>query len=313
MTATSIHVLGGSDRFLIDRHLNTLYDSVFKDGQRNIEKFNFKEHTLQNILDHASTLPMFCSHKACVIDSIKDLNEKQETLLDKWIENPARFSTLILIMDKIDRRKKWFKSIEQKKALYVFDPPKLRDMGPWVDQLAKSHGLKIGPQSSRLLIDHLGPKLALLDQELEKIKLYLHPQTLVEPKHVELLVLKVSGEHVFALADQFFNHQKKSALQTLAHLLNEGTPALVILSLLFRHIKVLLKSHECLNMSPSQAASTLGVPPFAVQNYINQSKKNSPGSLQSLLEKIAFLDRELKSSGINDGLLIEKLILEQNV
>lgn len=102
----------------------------------------------------------------------------------------------------------------------------------WIDQIAKEFEITVDRDGKAALIKAIGCNLSQTHSELEKLKLYIHPETKVLKKHVDELVLKTSGDDVFAFTDQVINRDLKKAYPTLAHLMEEGTVPLVLLTML---------------------------------------------------------------------------------
>jgi DNA polymerase-3 subunit delta len=100
------------------------------------------------------------------------------------------------------------------------------------------------------------------------------------------------------------------ALETLDHLLAQGTPPLVLLSMTTRHFRILIKARHGLHHRTDRSSlpSLLGVPPFVVDRYLAQARKRSPENLKNALRQACRLDHDLKSTGLTPRFLLERTL-----
>jgi DNA polymerase-3 subunit delta len=117
---------------------------------------------------------------------------------------------------------------------------------------------------------------------------------------------------VFAFTDQVINRDLKKAYPTLSHLMEEGTVPLVLLSMLVRHYRILLKVHDGLarRLPSAQLGGYAGVPPFLIQRYTDQAKKINMAKCRTSLKRLQKLDKEFKSTGLSNKILLEQAILK---
>ena len=184
-------------------------------------------------------------------------------------------------------------------------------MPTWVDRIAKRHGVTVTPAARQALVDAVGIHLASLSQHLEKLALYVHPATSVDEPAVGELVLETSGDTIFAWTDQVLEGRIPEALSTLNYLFDTGNPALVMLSMLARHVRILIKAREltAANVSSREYPARLGVPPFAVQRYVEQARRHEASKLQGAMGELARLDHDLKSTGLPAQHLLERTVI----
>lgn len=303
----------GEDAFQKDLFLKSLRKTLFPQGSggMNDDRFDLKETPMAQVLDLANAYPMFAAKKLIVLDCSKDLSQEDEEKLEAYLASPSPHTVLVLCLAKADKRKKFIKFLTDKKLIHPIDPPNLADMPLWVDKICTTRSLKISPSSKRLLIDYVGANLFRLDQELEKIKLFIHPLLTIEDRHVQEMVIKTSGENVFALSDHFFEGKKTAAIQTFRFQLLEGTPPLVMLSLFIRHIKILLTTHwaQKKGIAQNELPKLLGVPPFVVSKYTAQTRQKSREQLKTIFLKLKKMDQEFKSHPVSPELLFEAFLL----
>jgi len=307
-----VQFLIGTDTFQLRHRIEEIRKELFPEGSKgfNDDRLDAKTVDMQEVVDLCNTLPMFASSRLVVLSGIEKLKDEAQEILCRYFEAPSPSTYLICTAQKIDKRTKLFKTLSSKKLITEINPPKTKDLVNWVHRLSSNRDLKVPAQAVQLLIDSVGADLELLDQQIEKLSLYVHPRKEVTPKEVGELVLQTAGEDIFAWTDQVLDGRIKQALETLEYLLNSGDAALALVSLLARHIRILLKAIDLKQkgMEPSEYASVLGVPPFVVGKYLTQSRRFTRAKLITSLKELGKLDRDLKSTGLPSQLLLEKAV-----
>lgn len=258
----------------------------------------------------ANTFSMFAKNRLMIVNQHKDLNEKQEEELLKYIDSPNSTTTIVWKVKKIDKRKKFSKQILTKNVLKTFVQPKPFEMSQWIDQIAKEVGVSVERDAKISMVEAVGCDLSQVHRELEKLKLYIYPESKILKKHIDELVLKTNGDDVFAFTDQVIRGDLKSAFPTLAHLMEGGTVPLVLLSMLVRHYRILLKIHDGISrkLPSTQLGGFAGIAPFLVQRYLDQTKKTNVIRCRSAIKKLQHLDKQFKSTGLSNRILLEEAL-----
>lgn len=307
MKSAPFYLLEESESYQEKRFLDSL-----KTGDLDVLHFDLKEHKFDEVMESANTFSMFAKSRLITVMQHKDLNEKQEEELLKYIDAPNATTTVVWKVKKLDKRKRFAKQMQTKNVLKTFAQPKPQDMGMWIDQIAKELDVTVDRDAKGAMIEAIGCNLSQVHRELDKLKLYIHPETKVLKKHVDEMVLKTNGDDVFGFTDQVISRDLKKAYPTLAHLLEDGTVPLVLLSMLVRHYRILLKVHDGLarRLPSAQLGGFVGVPPFLIQRYTDQARKVNAQRCRSSIQKLQKLDKEFKSTGLSNRILLEETILK---
>jgi DNA polymerase III subunit delta len=302
----------GKDAYQIRLQLEELRSNIFPKGSGglNDDTFEAKQRPLNEILDLCNTLPMLAPQRLVTLRNIDKLNESDQEKLTAYAIQPCPQTTFVAIAEKLDKRTKMFKTLDKAGLIRSVEEPKARDMQQWVDRIAKKHSVELHPNARRALVEAVGTNLSLLDQQMEKLALYIHPEKTVPAQAVAEMVLDSTGDTIFAWTDQVVEGRSAEAMNTLNYLFDSGNPALVMMAMLARHVRILMKAKDLTaSRTPHQEwASALGVPPFTVQRYVEQSRRFSLPTLIEFLGELANLDHDLKSTGLPPKLLLERAI-----
>ena len=308
-----IYVLTGAEPLLQRMFIEDLRKKVFPSGPTgfNDDQFDAKERSWREFFDLANTFPMFAQKRMITIRNVSDFKADDEDPWEQYLKNPPAHTVLVVQSDKLDRRKKVTKLLEKSGYLHDLLPPKLAEMTRWVDTMAKGKGLSVAPKARMALVGAIGTDLSRLDRELEKLSLFSHPATEISDEAVSALVLKSMGDNIFQFTDHVIEGKKREALETLDFLMKDGTPALVILAMLVRHVRILVLVREMLDRKerPESKAGDLGVPPFKVGAYVQQARPYTQVRLSKIVAEFIRLDTEFKSTGLSSQALLERAIL----
>ena len=267
----------GPNAFLQSLTIDDVRGKLFPNGSGglNDDTFDCKQKKLAEALDLANTLPMMAKQRLIVLRNAHTAKDKALGRLIEYIENPAPETVLLALAEKLDKRTRLYKLLQKKKLLVAADEPRPNEIPTWVDRRAKAHKIEVAPSARRMLADAVGTDLALLDQEIEKLALYIHPKTKLDDTDVAKLVQKTAGDNVFEWTDQVMEGRFNQAIETFHFLSAEGKPALVLLAMLIRHVRILVKARHHLEARTTHGAlaSILGVPPFTISKYMNQAKR----------------------------------------
>lgn len=311
--AQLFYLLEESEAYQEKKFLESLRKKTFGNATHpEIINFDLKTNSFDDVLSAANTFSMFSSTRMMFVVQHKDLKEEDEEALLKYIDAPNPTTTIVWKTKKLDKRKRFAKQMIAKKVLQSFPPPKPQDMPGFIDEMSTELGVTLDRDAKGGMIEAVGTNLSQTYQELEKLKLYVYPSTKIQKKDVDALVLKTSGDDVFAFTDQVIQKNLGKAFQTLDHLMEEGTVPLVLLSMLVRHYRILLKIHDGISRKiPSmQMASFAALPPFLVQRYMDQARKVKKDECQVALTTLQHLDRDFKSTGLPNKILLERALLK---
>ncbi|MEZ4705315.1 MAG: DNA polymerase III subunit delta [Bdellovibrionota bacterium] len=314
MSVSPMYVAVEPEAFQLRQFLDKLRGTLFPQGKDPESEHRIhitgSNASLSDVIDRANTFSMFAPKQLIICELSKAPTEKQEQQLLNYAENPSEQNTLVVILSKLDKRKKLYKSLKKQNALLELPKPKAYEMPGWATRICHERGWKISSRAAALLSEHIGDDLSRMASELEKLSLYVHPKQEIAEKDVLEMTVKTSGDHVFAFTDQVMEKKKKAALTSLHYLLASGTPALVLMGMLARHLRILIQTFEAIERKVPKAAMAqdIGVPPFTLARYETQCRGLRKKDCHRFLSRLQKLDRDLKSTGISPNLLIEQTV-----
>lgn len=316
----AINVLFGAEAYLIEQKTKGIIQSVLdKDlPEFNLSSYDMRETEIEKSLDDAETLSFMGGKKVIVIKVAMFLTGEKVKLehdLDRfltYIQNPVEDSVLILQVphEKLDSRKKIVKALKKNAYMYEAKPLQYGVLTNWVDNQCAEQGITISESANLLLTQMVGSNLVALNQEINKLRLYVGHGGRVEDGHVLTLVSRSLETDIFLLLDRVVNKRLSEAVHILTDLFKQNEEPIKILALLasqFRRIYQ-VKTLKTKGLQDKAIISTLKLHPYAFQKANEQSYYFDSGQLLSVLNQLADLDYKMKTGRIDRHTGIEMFI-----
>ena len=210
---------------------------------------------------------------------------------------------------KPDSRKKFFKTLSKYSQVREFVQYKTYDktLPSVIVSIAGEKGLKISSDSVNYMVERLGTNLTLIDSELEKLKVALHPEKTVSKESIKKYC--TSSEDVFILDDLIIEGNKNGILKQY-NLLTERRHPLEIFSVLQSNFQrfVFIKNYEK-KMSTKDMASKLKLHEFIVMKTQEKLRKTPLNKLINIRENLINAEYKLKTGQSVSGDTVLELAL----
>jgi DNA polymerase-3 subunit delta len=307
--------LFGSERFFLDRTLQQITDAVVPEEARdfNFQVFHAKESSVETVLDSVRTLPVFSPRRLVIIKDADKLSVSDLESLSSYVEDPAPESCLVMVGDKIDRRKKFFQTFQKKGALVEYKGLYENQIPSFVKEQAAASGYAFTEDAMALFCRRSGTSLQEIDGELQKLFQYLGAdKKLVDVADVEAIVSDTRVDSIFDMVNAIGRRNAGEALRLLGRLLDEGIAPLLVLNMLTRHFRQLWMTRELLDegVGRKDLSKRVGVNPYFIDGLISQAKLFNHKQYRRSFELFLATDIALKSTGSNPGAMLEELLLE---
>lgn len=286
----------------------------------NFTRLNYKDTSIETIIEEAQTLPFLSDRKVIVVEEAILFTGQKETgslkhnidpLID-YLANKKDDTLLIFVVhsDKLDKRKKVTKLMNQKAKVIEINEMTESELIAYVHSVLDREDIKIEHEALNLLLERTAYKYETLYNELTKLILYVdHEITLVDVQNLVTISLE---ENVFLLTDYILKNEKVKAVNLASGLILQKEEPIKLLHLiigqfrLFYQVKILSQQ----GYQEDNMAKTLKVHPYRVKlahRHVRQIH------LDVLLDKIVLcrdIDYKFKSSYLDREALFELFILE---
>lgn len=198
------------------------------------------------LIQAVQTLPFFGGEKVVWLKSANFLGDNVtgradstqralQDLADVLVAGVPSDVKLVISATEIDKRRTFYKTLSKLANVEVFDLPDTSRAGweggvaTFVAKRAKARGLTFPPDTLEFFVMLAGANTRTIDNELEKLDIYLGDRREVTTDDVRQMVALSRAGVVFELGDAIGKRQLPRALDLLDHLVGQGENAIGIL------------------------------------------------------------------------------------
>jgi len=323
-----VYLFFGEEPFLMERALEKLIEVVVDPQLRDLTFSVFEADSVdqKSICSEARTVPFLAERRLVVVRKAHRLVLRSKTApIGLYLENPCPTTCLVLVAaqmgerkkkegrtEKLDRRRKLVSLALKHGVAVSFPGLKRSEIIQWIRAEVSRSGKTISPQAAAELHQLSGKNLSEVNNELQKAVAYVGGKERIEVGDVIAAVSDVHHETTYALADALADQDVVKALEVLENLIRDGEKPLGILWRIDWQFDRLYSARLMIDdgIKAQEVAGQLKVPPFYRQRFLGQVRKFTPERLRNLFHELVGTDLQLKSTGIDEKLLLEILIVK---
>ncbi|MGH9915713.1 MAG: DNA polymerase III subunit delta, partial [Pyrinomonadaceae bacterium] len=253
---------------------------------------------LRQALAAAEQMPMLSERRVVTLRAFTKLKEADDAILCAYVQRPVNTTILILSSDGLDKRLKLTKLLQEKCTFVEFMPLTDREVITWT----RNRLAEMRMESDNRVIDHLvalvGTSLRRLDTELMKLSVAAIPSSRITLDLVDSLIGRSRELSNFALTDHLVSCNRKTALQTLHRLLDDGAEPVMLVGLIASNYRRLALAKELMSQDrPFDEVMREVKPPYGKRDeFLALSRRTSAEAFAHNLARIAETDLAIKTS-----------------
>lgn len=254
---------------------------------------------------------LFASHIVAIIDDVGACPQEVMEQLAHVASSPGDETCLILVHHGGNKGKRL---LDHLKKLGV-ERVEAKAMKPWeawkfvVDE-AKRARLRISRDAAEALVESVGSDLRALAGAVSQLATDADGGEIDEPLIRRYFAgrAEVSG---FNVADAVMAGNTTHALEQLRWALDTGVAPVVITAAVANNLRGMGKFLDAQGsrMSQGDLAARMGVPPFKIRTFSNNSRHWTPASVAHGLQLIAEADANVKGASTNADYALEAMVL----
>jgi len=290
----------------ITRIIDTLVDPSMRDMALGV--FYADEAKIADIVLEAQTLPFLVERRVIIVRNADRYNamsgDKHSALypLIGYLENPSESTLLVLIANKLDKRKKFYKACV--KAGAMVECPQLDDgaLNAWIRAEVRSKDKEIDGNAVNELIHRGGSRLGDINNAINLVSTYVGDAPRITQDDVVAACADVAEETVWALTDAIAASDPDRALSTLFQLSDLGKSPDEIMGL----INWLLDSaYRAMPETDAALKSS-----FVGQKVMPLARKLGLAKLKRAFALCTETHLMLRSTGVDQMLALELLVIK---
>ena len=247
-----------------------------------------------SVLASLNTLPMGGDRRVVVIESAEKLPKTVSEAIVGYLASPNESCTLALVAASLAKSTRLYKAVAKVGPRTVIEcaAKKGRDLPPYVQKLAGSHGVSIATDAARELVARIGESTTMLDTQIATLAALLGGVGTITRPFVEANVARVAEVKPWEFLDRLSERDTHRAL-ALYRLLDGS--ALGLLSLVTGRLRELVCARSLAARGQAHAlAGELKKQDWQVRNHVRWARSFADGELEALLGACAEAERALK-------------------
>lgn len=304
----NLYLIVGEDQELINFYLNKIMKEIGLDEEKKIN-YDMNTSSISDILDEVSMISLFSSEKVVIGYNfdIGKINDNDRDYLIRYLNNNnSNDRYIILIAGKVDGRSKDYKIFKDKfKIIDLLQVDNGKDIYKYVEDYIKDRGYKIDKYNLDYLVELLGNDINNINNEIDKILLYLNDDQVISREVIDKLVSdnidNIMYEFTNAVLDR--DYEKISKMYNDFKIENVGYDYLIgSLGNALRGalvIKILYNQGNANN----EIAKFIGKKEFYIKKMIERLYNYTVDDLCMMIDKLGIIDREYKSGKSNIDML----------
>ncbi|MBI3269764.1 MAG: DNA polymerase III subunit delta [Planctomycetes bacterium] len=331
-------LLKGEETFLKERAVEELL-RAYRVPPACVRRLSGDEVDFQAVLAELSAGSLLApGHRLVRLDRARNWASKNAGPLLDYLKAPARGVTFVLVFDpggaaaaaasaadddadgeeKEKASRKGLPAIEklvgELGAVLACDRPREYQVPAWIQEQVAARGKRIGPDAVQMLVNRVGPNLALLDRQLEVLTTYVGERKTVETRDVQTLVGQDRGYDAFRLVQEVSAGRAAQALERLRSHLRDARDRgefASLVGLLAWHYRRIYRARALLDAGRGpEIPGLLGIRiPKFVDEVVREAKQAPLTTWRRKLEILHEVDALEKTSAHPEDLLADLLVL----
>lgn len=309
-----VYLIYGEEPYLLQQALERFRAAVLSPETLD---FNYNQYyagdaDIGHVRDAVEMLPMMSPRRLVILREAQELNDKEWAELEPVLQAPVDSTVFAVFASRIDKRKKAVRTLLEKAACLEFKRPYENQIPAWIQHIAGGLGLSLADDAIHLLHKLVGNHLTEIEGELKKLADYVGDRKTVELADVAAAVSRTREENVFDFARAVGEADRVKALEQLVHLLDQGQSEVGIVAMVARHLRLLMlvKKGQDDGLYGAKLAAAAQVPPYFLDQYLQQTKLWTARKLENALVVLAETDKALKSSPLSSHIWLENMVLK---
>ncbi|SFK58306.1 DNA polymerase III subunit delta [Salinicoccus halodurans] len=281
---------------------------------------NYKETSIEAIIEEAQTLPFLSDQKAVVVNDAfsftgakvkSEVNHDIDRLVD-YLTNKNDDTLLIfkVFNEQLDNRKKITKIMKQKGKVTEVAEMDEQEVRQYLSSILAENEVAMDKSAMDIFINRTGINYETVTNEMNKLILYA--ENTITAEDVEAVVSVSLEQNIFKLTDLILSRKKAQAVRLLRELILQKEEPMQLLHLIIGQFRLLYQVKLLLSQGyqADNIAKSLKVHPYRVKLASRDVGKYSQEVLENKMVMCRDIDYKFKSSYLDRETLFELFVLE---
>ena len=314
-----VYLLYGDEQAVVKIYRNKILKELM--GSDSLETLkqdlNFSIFTgtpidVDSVIELATSYPFMGDKRVLVLENTKVFS-KESTRLAECIKNLPETTYIIFTELTVSDKKGLFAAVKEVGYITEIDEQPRENVEGWVIRTLSESGKRISRTALDTLLQRAGLDMMRLTNELRKIIAYKGEDTDIKVEDIIALVNIEPQDKVFLMIDAMASRNADQAMKYYFDLLELKVPPQKILSLIERHMRILIQVKDLKNKGYATSAipsRVKEVKAWAASKYASQASKLSTSDILECMNDCVELTLQSRTGAISDRLSVEYIIVK---
>lgn len=316
-------LLLGPDSFLRETCRNKIIESYVEESSREwaVARFSAEDDPAEPVIGRAQMVPMLSPRQVIVWSDMQALErlgeesrDKVTAQIEKYFENPAPFTVLVLEAGELDARMKLSKVLLAKTLVVRCEvegdlPARIAQTTNMAESIARAEGVRIERDAAQYLAELTDANLAAMRSEIAKLAMYVGERGVIRRADVEAIAISDRKYDIWQLSEMLATGDRARAMLFLESLLREGEqPVAMVGAIAWMFRKIIEAGELPRGIQGWDAARKLGMRGNSAEIALREARRIPRKQLEAGLVELAEADSRLKSGNAGPRAIMEFLL-----
>jgi DNA polymerase-3 subunit delta len=310
---SSLYLFHGEEDFFVEEAVDRVVNAALKGQDRsfNLDVLSAGEVDPREIVARASAFPMLADRRVVVVRGAEKFADKEIELMLRYVEHPSPTTCFIVAASKLDMRRKLFLALRKKGMAIEFRALRDDRLPGWIEQRVRRRKGTIAPEAAKLLATYVGSSLRDLENEIEKLFLYMGGRTAITADDVATVVGITREFTVFELQKAIGEKNIRRAAMILERMLDAGEQVPRLISFLTGYFATLWRLHDLRRrgVDDREVAGELKINPYFLKEYLDALRRFTVSDIESGFASLVDADEAAKSTATDPRQLMHTLLV----
>jgi DNA polymerase-3 subunit delta len=311
---SAVYLLYGEEDFLVEEATRSVIAAaVPKDAREfNLDILRGEESDARDIVARASSFPMMAERRAVIVQNVEKLSPKDLEILGSYVEQPLKTTCLVLTGGKIDTRKRPYTIVKRTGTAIEFKPLYDDRIPAWIATRVKKQKHEITQDACRLLGAYVGTSLRELQNELDKIYIYLGTGSSITADDVTAVVGMSKELSIFELQKAIGGRDLRHSAEIMERMLDAGASVPFIIVMLTNYFSTLYRLHDLRrrDVPQQELASEARVSPYFLKEYLDALGRFPVRDIERAFEILVGADEQSKTSSTEPKQVMQLVLVQ---
>ncbi len=309
-----IYLLTGEEVYLRSQYKKKLQEAlVSPEDTVNINFYQGKGISVQELIDQAETMPFFSERRLLVIEDSGFFKNASPELAE-YLEQVPETTYFLFVENDVDKRGKLYKTVKKNGSIAEFSSQTEDTLMRWILGILKKEQKNITRSTMELFLEKTGTDMNQINMELEKLLSYTLGKEIITAEDVEAVCTTQTVNQIFEMINAMAQKNQRRALDLYYDLLALKEAPMRILYLIARQFNQIMQISELSSqgLGREAIAEKLGIQSFIVRNGLRYARSFSQEQLRYAVETAVQTETDVKTGKLDEKLAVELVIVEMS-